>query len=88
MNKQAYNFLLQFIENSFLKNHKGDVVALKNGLYGNSQFYKAEGDYYLMNTCNKWTAKGLYSAGLDIFTTFKLTSDSVMDFIEGERSCM
>jgi len=74
--------LMLFIENSFYKDGSGNLVELKNGLYGDSQFYKGVGDYYLMNTCNKWTAKGLKSAGMDISTTFKLTAGSVMDYVK------
>ena len=59
------------------------MLALKNGIYGNSQFYKGVGDYYLMNTCNKWTAKGLKSIGMDISPIFKLTADSIMTYIKG-----
>ena len=58
----------------------------KNGLYGDSQFYKGVGDYHLMNTCNKWTAKGLESAGMDISPTFKLSAGSVMDYIRGSQA--
>lgn len=76
-----YALLISFIEHSFLKDSDGSIIQLKNGLYGNSQFYKGEGDYYLMNTCNKWTAKGLKSAGLDISPMFKLTASSVMDYL-------
>jgi len=74
--------LAEFIINSFYRDNKGRVVELKNGLYGDSQFYKGVGDYYLMNTCNKWTAKGLKSTGMDISTTFKLTAGSVMGYIK------
>jgi hypothetical protein len=39
-----------------------------------------------MNTCNKWTAKGLKSAGMDISPMFKLTAGSVMSaVIENSR---
>jgi hypothetical protein len=38
-----------------------------------------------MNTCNKWTAKGLKSAGMDISPTFKLTADSIMDYLKEYR---
>ena len=79
--EKQYALLISFIEHSFLKDDNGNILELKNGLYGNSQFYKGEGDYYLMNTCNKWTAKGLKSAGLDISPMFKLTASSVMDYI-------
>lgn len=81
----GYARLLKFIENSFLRGKTGGLVAQKTGLYGDSQFYTAVGDYYLMNTCNKWTAKGLRSAGLDLSTTFKLTSGSIMDYLEDYR---
>jgi len=49
-------------------------------LYDDSQFY-AERRLFLMNTCNKWTAKGLKSAGMDIGTTFTLTAGGVMDYL-------
>ncbi len=81
LDKDQYALLISFIEQSFYKDSNGGVIELKNGIYGNSQFYKSVGDYYLMNTCNKWTAKGLESADLDISSTFKLTSDSVMDYL-------
>jgi uncharacterized protein (TIGR02117 family) len=77
--------LMQFISNSFFKNEEGKVKKLKKGIYGDSQFYKGIGDYYLMNTCNKWTAKGLKSAGLDLLPTFKLTAGSIMNYLESNK---
>lgn len=74
--------LISFIENSFYRNSKGEVVELKKGIYGDSQFYKAVGDYYLMNTCNNWTAKGLKSVGMGISPTFKLTAGSIMSYLK------
>jgi len=74
--------LLTFILNSFDRNSHGKIIELKKGIYGDSQFYKGVGDYYLMNTCNKWTAKGLKSTGMDICPTFKLTASSVMDYVK------
>ena len=85
---RQYAKLIGFIENSFYKRSNGDIVPLKNGIYGNSQFYKGEGDYYLMNTCNKWTAKGLSSADMDISTTFKLTAGSIMDYLSEENNAL
>lgn len=84
LSEKGYASLLQFIENSFFKTNTNKLVMLKSGIYGDSQFYKGEGDYYLMNTCNKWTAKGLSSTGLGISTAFKLTASSVMDYLESE----
>lgn len=80
-----YSRLISFIENSFHKDNNGNIYSLRNGIYGDSQFYKGEGDYYLMNTCNKWTAKGLKSAGMNISTTFKLTAGSIMAYLSGQK---
>ena len=85
LDNEQYALLISFIEQSFYKDNDGSVIELKNGIYGNSQFYKSVGDYYWMNTCNKWTAKGLESARLDISSTFKLTSDSVMDYLSEDN---
>ena len=74
--------LIAFIGNSFYKGTKGEILELNSGLFGYSQFYKGVGDYYLMNTCNNWTAKGLQSAGMNISPTFKLTADSVMNYVK------
>ncbi len=81
LNSSSFTSLLHFISNSFYKKEKNRVLELETGIYGNSQFYKGTGDYYLMNTCNKWTAKGLSSAGFDISPTLNLTASSVMNFI-------
>jgi uncharacterized protein (TIGR02117 family) len=78
--------LIQFISESFARDKTESLLPTKLGIYGNSQFYKGVGNYYLMNTCNKWTAKGLKSVGLNIYPTFKLTSGSVMDFVHGVES--
>ena len=34
-----------------------------------------------MNMCNRWTAKGLKSIGMDISPTLKLTAGSVMNYL-------
>lgn len=93
LDTMQYSLLIRFIENSFYKDSTGEIIQLESGISGNSQFYKGEGDYYLMNTCNKWTAKGLKSAGFSISTSFKLSAASIMDFLSQyketltERSC-
>lgn len=81
LSKNEHTGLVKFITNSFMNNKKNEVISLDKGIYGNSQFYRGMGDYYLFNTCNKWTAKGLASAGIDISTSFKLTASSIMDHL-------
>jgi uncharacterized protein (TIGR02117 family) len=80
--------LKTFLANSFQRNTAGHAISLSKGIYGNSQFYDGVGQYYLFNTCNKWTAKALRSAGLDIAPMLKLTSRSVMSYLSTHRkSC-
>ena len=75
-----------FINRSFAYTADGSVNAINQGIYGDSQFYQAAGNYFMTNTCNKWTAKGLKSTGMDISTGFKLTADSIMSFIKQYNS--
>lgn len=78
--------LHQFIKQSFYRDEADYIIKLNEGIYGDSQFYQAQGNYYLMNTCNKWTAKGLKSAGMDISPTFKLTAGSVMSYLKYDQT--
>ena len=78
--------LIEFISGSFFRDESGNVMKLNHGIYGESQFYMAKGDFHIFNTCNKWTAKGLKSAGMDISTTFKLTAGSIMNYLSSEES--
>lgn len=71
-----------FLANSFFRDSKGNLKKTTAGHYGNSQFYQGRGDYHLFNTCNKWTAKGLRSAGVNISTSFKFTSNSIIDYLK------
>jgi uncharacterized protein (TIGR02117 family) len=79
------NDLRTYIKNSFAYDKKGSVIKLQQGRYGDSQFYEGNGTYYLFNTCNKWTAKGLKSTGMDISTPFKLSAGSIMDYLESNK---
>ena len=78
--KQAHA-LATFIENSFSRDPSGRIIQLQQGIYGDSQFFAGRGDFHLFSTCNKWTAKGLHSLGMEIDPTFQLTADSVMSYL-------
>ena len=88
--------LIGFISRSFFRDKSGNLLELQKGIYGDSKFYSGVGDFYLMNTCNRWTAKGLKSIGMDISPKLKLTAGSVMNYltktnialtIESTRTC-
>ena len=78
--------LAEFISRSFEKDDNNQITPLKQGIYGNSQFYKAVGNYHLLNTCNSWTAKGLRSIGMDISPRFRLTAGSIMRYLESNSA--
>ena len=96
LNDGELSALIGFISSSFYRDKSGNLLELQKGIYGDSKFYSGVGDFYLMNTCNRWTAKGLKSIGMDISPKLKLTAGSVMNYltkantaltIESTRTC-
>ena len=96
LNDGELSALIGFISSSFYRDKSGNLLELQKGIYGDSKFYSGVGDFYLMNTCNRWTAKGLKSIGMDISPRLKLTAGSVMNYltkanialtIESTRTC-
>lgn len=82
LNDSQFAALNRFLCNSFFQDNSGHIIPLKKGNYGDSQFYKGSGEYHLFNTCNKWTSKGLQSAGMNISPTFQITADGIMDYLK------
>lgn len=82
LDRKSYEGMLDFIKASFSTDKSGNPISLKTGIYGDSQFYQGSGRYHAFNTCNTWTAKALASAGFDINFGLKLTSSSVMGYLE------
>lgn len=80
LDDRHYALLLGFIESSFYRDPEGNIVFSKDGK-DDTRFYKGVGSYYLFNTCNTWTARGLRSAGLDISPESKLRAGSVMAYL-------
>jgi uncharacterized protein (TIGR02117 family) len=77
----GYQSLLKFVAGSFYKNRQQQIEEQKAGRFEDSHFYRGVGIYYLFNTCNKWTAKGLKKAGINISPTFKFSAESVMEVV-------
>lgn len=78
LDPEQYSLLIAFILQSFSRGDEGHIIETMESEDGNSRFYKAEGVYYLWNTCNNWTAKGLKSTGWKISPALKITPGSVM----------
>jgi uncharacterized protein (TIGR02117 family) len=86
LNDEELHNLVVFITNSFARTTDRGLIMLNGGLYGDSQFYEGTGDYFLFNTCNKWTAKGLQSIGMDIQPMTILRADSIMDYLSDHKA--
>jgi uncharacterized protein (TIGR02117 family) len=76
-----YQQFIHYIVASFYQDNSGKLLSLRKGLYGNSQFYEGVGHYHIGNTCNKWTAKGLKAAGMNLNPLLKLSAHNVMNYL-------
>ena len=85
LTKRELASLGRFLDSSFQRDSRGRIMRLQHGIYGDSQFYEGRGSYCIVNTCNKWTAKGLKSAGRAITPSAKLTAGSVMANLKRAR---
>jgi uncharacterized protein (TIGR02117 family) len=63
--KPDYLTLVNYIKNSFAVDSSGNKIYLGEGLYGPSAFYEGTGNYYALETCNTWVAKGLRAADVN-----------------------
>lgn len=77
--------VVRYLARSLKRDADGNLLGVASGLYGRSRFFAGEGGYHLLNTSNKWVAKALQSAGMDIVPAFKLTAGSVMSYVRENR---
>lgn len=70
--------LRKAMSTSFKFDEKNSSYPMRNGLYGESKFFKAEGYYFITNTCNSWTATMLESAGVPMDSILTLRAGSVI----------
>lgn len=52
--------------------------TVSRGLYGDSWFYNAHGEFHLFNTCNTWTARMLHAGGADVSPENVVQAGTVM----------
>lgn len=88
INDREQQQLMRFIASSFATDSQQQLLTLRQGIYGDSQFYAGNGQYYAFNTCNKWTAKALKSIGMDLSVSFKLTASSIINYLVAQRGKM
>jgi uncharacterized protein (TIGR02117 family) len=59
---QEMRKLCRFIHHSYARDQNGCPIHLRASLYGCGGIYRANGYYFVPNTCNIWTAKALVAA--------------------------
>jgi uncharacterized protein (TIGR02117 family) len=82
VSKKGLVELLKFIESSFERDSNNSFIKTKNGLYGWSKFYKANGNYHIFSTCNNWVAEGVRKTGFPISTLYAATAGNVIYQLE------
>ncbi|MEG4506824.1 TIGR02117 family protein [Microcoleus sp. F6_B4] len=73
-----YLRLVNFIKNSFQLDAAGKKIKISYGYDNSDSFYEAKGSYYILRTCNDWTAEGLQKA--DVNTPLWSTLSSAIVF--------
>jgi uncharacterized protein (TIGR02117 family) len=65
LSEEGFARILQALDRSFVRNGEPPMPqALGRGLYGPSQFYRANGAFHLFRVCNHFVADMLSAAGL------------------------
>jgi len=76
--EHGYRQLLRFIDARFARSAQGALLVLGPGQYAGSRFYRAEGSYSLVYTCNTWVAEALAAGGCPLAWASAVTAGQVM----------
>lgn len=68
--------LAQYVSSAYERDPAGKIIRLGHGLYGDSRFFAARGNFHLFKTCNVWTARALAAAGCPVGAG--ITAENVM----------
>ena len=78
LSPEGFARLCQFIDATYTRTPSGHTIPLGPGLYGDSEFYRANGSYYLPHTCNHWAAGALRAAGCPVTPLCAVTAGCLM----------
>lgn len=79
LSEDGYRQLLAFVAASFSRSPQGIPSELGPGLYGESRFYRAEGRYSLLRTCNTWLAEVLAASGCPLQPSTLVTTTQLLE---------
>jgi uncharacterized protein (TIGR02117 family) len=81
LSHQGLRRLARFFHDAYARDLAGEIIPLGEGQYASSRFYAAREKYFLLRTCNTWTARALREAGLPIEPLQVVTAAGLMDEI-------
>jgi uncharacterized protein (TIGR02117 family) len=64
INEASLAILLQFIDDTFQQNEQSKILLKGKGYSYADNFYKAQGTYTCLNTCNTWVNSAFKASGL------------------------
>lgn len=79
MHKDAFASLIRSIDRTFFRQNGVAATSLRRGLYGESYFFPANGDFYLFRTCNVWVSEVLAEAGCPVSSSGNLHASDVVE---------
>ncbi|MDE0120024.1 MAG: DUF2459 domain-containing protein [Bdellovibrionales bacterium] len=79
LTEEGFFRLFQALAAGFDRPSGGRTKSISPGLYTNSYFYHARGEFHLFNTCNTWTARMLSVSGVALSPSGIVTADGLMD---------
>lgn len=75
---RGFRRLAVFLQDAHARDGATRTTPLRHGHVPNSRFYVAREQYFLLKTCNTWTARALRSAGVPITALYAVTAGNVM----------
>ncbi len=82
----GYERLLDHLVETFERTPDGEPIALGPGLYGDSRFYRARGQFHAFNTCNTWVARGVEVTGYPLSSSTIVTADGLLTELRRETN--
>jgi len=73
----AYRRLLDYLDDTFMRESSPPRAHAAPGLFPYSRFYPARRSFSLLRTCNTWVAEALEHAGLPISSAFVITAGNL-----------
>ena len=78
LTEAGFRALVEAIAETFERPSGGRAEAVSPGLYPDSLFYHAQGEFHLLNTCNTWTARMLRAGGVALSSSGIVTAGGLM----------